>query len=110
MGINMRGTNPDPNEGEFMGACVDAEITLDGTPDDQVSEAVDPFSDVDKLGDNEVYEVDGTNHSPGDQGATTPPHAPNKMAVEEDGDGIARSRDPYRNDGMIGQDFMQNQG
>lgn len=35
-----------------------------------------------------------------------PPHAPNSWAIETDDDGFKRSRDPYRNQGMIGQPFF----
>jgi hypothetical protein len=75
--------------------------------------------------------VDNVDHAPGDQGATPPEHAPVAWAVEQDainagktrprsdlygskGDSIAtnvsRGRDPYRNGGMIGQGFVENQG
>ncbi len=48
--------------------------------------------------------------TPGDQGAVPPPHAPNSWPIEDDAAGIPRSRDAYREGGMIGQDFLDNQG
>jgi hypothetical protein len=38
------------------------------------------------------------------------PHSPNSWKIELDSLGIPRSRDYYRNNGMIGQDFFKNQG
>ncbi len=41
---------------------------------------------------------------------TPPPHAPNKMAGARDSNNIFRARDPYRNNGMTGQSYLNNQG
>ncbi len=39
-----------------------------------------------------------------------PPHAPNKWARGTDANGNRISRDPYRNNGMVGQTYLENQG
>jgi len=52
------------------------------------------------LGGVTVYDAAGTNHEPGAQGATKPANAPL---------GWQPLRDPYRNNGMVGQDFFNNQ-
>lgn len=109
MSIKMTGTNPDPNA-SYQGPYKDPGLTRAGDPDpNQVSTAAKPDT-ADKLGRVTIYDAEGTNQEPGDQGAVTPPHSPTHWSIEDDAAGIPRSRDYYRNGGMIGQDFIDNQG
>ncbi len=106
MSIGMQGTNPQPSQ-PFFGTYVDPALTQLGTPV-QDPNFVDPKPDRNSLGKTEVYDVAGTDHRPGEQGAAKPPHSPTHMAIEVV-DGFPRARDYYRNGGMIDQDFI-NQG
>lgn len=53
------------------------------------------------LGAITVYDPPNTNHTPDNDGAVTPPHSPNSWKP---------GRDPYKNNGMVGQDFFRNGG
>ena len=52
------------------------------------------------LGGVTVYDVAGTNHNPVNRGAVSPANAPTAWKA---------GRDPYANNGMVGQDFFKNQ-
>ena len=51
------------------------------------------------LGEIKVYDKEGTNHNPGDQGAEAPANAPNSWKP---------GRDLYANEGAVGQEFLNN--
>ena len=56
---------------------------------------------IQSLGRDATYDVDGTNFDPGPQGAVVPPHAPTAWAP---------GRDFYANGGGVGQPYLDNQG
>ncbi len=133
-------TNPDPNGGAFEGPYIDPAITkapvpwgphgqdanttapnppgtvADPDPADEPGARPQVVADTHK--ETPVYDVPGVNHEPGEQGAVKPPHSPNSWKTEDQtlNAGTAQEstqsypRDPYRNNGMIGQTFMRNQG
>jgi hypothetical protein len=128
-------TNPDPNGGAFYGPYTDPTLTQAGPKfDDVTNDPTGTFNDGETIpgdtpakhapadvGNNselnyEPVTSDGTSpvdHAPGDQGAVVPPHSPVAWQIEQvdvEGTDIPFGRDPYRNDGMIGQDFLKNQG
>lgn len=88
------------NETAFPGPYVDQSLTKRNP-----SHAVPPMGDTPAksgsttLGEVTIYDVPEVDHEPGDQGATEPPHSPNSWKP---------GRDPYKNNGMVGQDFMKN--
>lgn len=108
------------NETAHAGPYVDQSITKRNVDNEAagltVPTPVPARSGATTLGETKIYEtVDQAgaslvNHEPGDQGAQAIPHSPNSWAIEDDADGFPRSRDPYRNNGMTGQDFFDNQG
>lgn len=60
-----------------------------------------------------VYAEDGVTEIAKDasidnSAAVAPPHSPNSWKIETI-DGIPRSADPYRNSGLIGRDYLDNQ-
>jgi len=85
----------------FPGPYTDPNITTRG-PYDQESTAVDPKPNRNDLGRTKVYDVEGTNQDPGDQGAVPPAHAGMVTWVI--------GRDRYANDGSPGQEYLENQG
>lgn len=42
------------------------------------------------------------------EGVDPPPHSPNSWKIRKDADDIPRARDPYTNNGMIGQNYLNN--
>lgn len=57
--------------------------------------------------EDRVEEIDQVATNPG---VDPPPHSPNSWLIETDDEGISRSRDYYRNNGMISQGYLENQG
>lgn len=122
-------TNPDPNGGIYRGPYIDPAITkapaplgafgaATKTPAANVPGTIPaahpanapgsaPQTPATTHAQTKVYDVQGVNHEPGDQGAVTPPHSPNSWAIEDDS-GVPRQRDYYRNDGMVGQGYLNN--
>jgi hypothetical protein len=123
MGSNMKGTNPDPNGGEFQGADRDPNLTRaieDGPPTGQeiTNDVTTGKSGSTTLGNvREVYAVDklAELEVEFDNGDVEPPgHSPNSWVGDTDDEGIFRSADPYRNQGLSGpspdREYLENQG
>lgn len=97
-------------ETEPRGPYVDQSITTrnppDATlPDDPLRSGAKTLGNIRRFyAEDQVEEVDQDATNPA---ATPPEHAPMGWAIETTDDGISRSRDPYRNAGMIGQDFLE---
>lgn len=89
------------NETARPGPYTDTSLTRRNVTNDDAPTPTPARSGSTTLGGVTVYEVAGTNHEPGDQGATTKPHSPTAWAP---------GRDPYANGGAAGQDFLNNQG
>jgi hypothetical protein len=84
----------------FIGPYVDQALTTRNPPATTIPD-VPVKSGSTTLGEITVYDPPGVDHTPGGQGATTPPHSPNSWRP---------GRDPYKVDGMPGQDFLKNAG
>ena len=133
-------TNPDPKGGKFLGPYIDPSITVappiagpQGNTQPMpvpnlgktIPTPVPARSGSTTLGRVTIYDpvtpqgVDLVDFEPGDQGAQPPPYSPNSWEIEDQtiNEGVdgaqstqSRSRDYYRNGGMIGQGFLNNQG
>lgn len=110
-------TTSGTNQTEPVGAYVDRSLTKRNIDNGVVEEAHPPRSGSTTLGDIRNFyaadaktEIENTDAATENVGVTPPPNSPNSWAIEDDADGIPRSRDYYRNDGMHGQDFLKNQG
>lgn len=96
---NVIRTSSGTNATEPVNAYVDQSLTKRNIDNGDVEEALPARSGSTTLGEITVYEKEGTNHEPGDQGATPPANAPNYMAP---------GRDLYANNGAVGQGFVNN--
>jgi hypothetical protein len=95
-------TTSGADQTEPVGPYVDRSLTKRNPANDDAPASYSPEkSGSTTLGEIVVYDKPGTDHTPGDQGATVPPHSPNSWTP---------GRDYYKNNGMVGQDFTQNQG
>ena len=121
-------TNPDPNGGAFDGPYIDPAITIALPPDGAFGRAtpLPAFNAVPApepapaksgsttQGATTAYDpvtaagVDTADHEPNNAGAVPPAGQPLNDIVSVDvvGD-VPRTRDPYREDGMVGQDFFK---
>lgn len=88
------------NEAAFPGPYVDTNITKRNVVNVSPPEVL-PVKTANDQAATKVYDVAGTNHEPGDQGAVTPPQA---------GSSWVYGRDPYKVGGAVGQEFFNNQG
>lgn len=93
---NVSGTN----RTAFIGPYTDRALTVRKPPAQTIAD-VPAKSGSTTLGDITVYDIPTVDHDPGDQGATQPAASGNKWVS---------GRDPYKNSGMVGQTFFNNQG
>ncbi len=106
------GSNASPR----LNAYVDPNLTKRNAVETAAASDLPPKSSSTTLGGiRPVYANDQDTELDNDAAATAnaavepPPHAPNKMAGSTR-NGQFRSRDPYASDGMVGQDYLKNQG
>lgn len=106
-------TTSGTNGTEPRGAYVDQALTLRNPPTATITPDP-PKSGSTTLGnirrfyaEDQVEEIDQTATNPT---VDPPPHSPNKWLIEDDADGIPRAADPYRNEGLIGRDYLNNAG
>ena len=101
------------NRTAFRGPYVDQGLTLRNPPDVAITPTPAKSGSATLGGirnfyaNDRAHEIENTATNPD---ATAPEHAGNRWQIEDDSAGIPRSRDFYRNNGMIGQDFLMNQG
>ena len=110
-------TTSGTNATEPRNAYVDQSLTKRNIDNGDVEEAHPPRSGSTTLGDiRPVYANDAKTEIQNTAAATENanvdplPNSPNSWAIEDDEQGIPRSRDYYRNEGMHGQDYLNNQG
>lgn len=84
----------------FPSPYTDLDITTRGPYSQSITNALPSAADA-NLGPTPVYEVAGTDHEPDNSAVEPPAHAGSKWVL---------GRNPYANDGAVGQEFLDNQG
>lgn len=111
--VTTKGTNNRARVGPYT----DPNLTLRNvvqTPD--ASDLPPPSGSKTLGGVRPVYatdqneEIDNTAAATENASVEQPPHSPNSWPIEADGQGIPRGNDPYRTNGVIGRDYLNNQG
>lgn len=110
-------TGGGPNAAPRLNAYTDPALTKRNAQGNAAESDLPPGSGSRTLGgirpvyaEDQNEDIDNTAAAAANASVAPPPKAPNKWVGAKTPDNIFRARDPYRNNGMVGQDYLKNQG